>query len=161
MHKTLIIIKLHKPTHFSNITHFYIGCMTCLQSTHPLAVHIVFWFDKIRNKGQLHQILCDAKYCDCVQLISCVPLCAVFKLCVYTILYVCLCFIPAPPQVVTPSWDRWLSVLSWAAGGSLPSLCVHPTQQTLLPILLCHVWTMLSGKAKHLNLKFLNCHTLN
>lgn len=55
---------------------------------------------------------------------------------------------PSLLQAVTPSWDQWLYVSSWAAGGSSPSLFVHPTQPTWLPTLLCHVWTMLSGKAK-------------
>ena len=63
-------------------------------------------------------------------------------------------FLPARPQAATPSWDQWLCVSSWAAGGSSPSLCVRPTRLTWPPTSPCHAWTMLSGKAQYLHLSF-------
>lgn len=54
-------------------------------------------------------------------------------------------------QAATPSWDQWLCVSSWAAGGSSPSLCVRPTRLTWPPTSPCHAWTMLSGKAQYLH----------
>lgn len=63
----------------------------------------------------------------------------------------CACVYTCTPQVATPFWDPWLCVSSWAAGGSSPSLSVHPTQQTWLPTSPCHAWTMLSGKEQYLH----------
>lgn len=58
-----------------------------------------------------------------------------------------------PQQEVTPSWDQWLSVSSWAAGGFSPLSCVRPTQQTWQPTSLFHEWTTQFGKKINLKKK--------
>lgn len=100
---------------------------------------VLFFQQQPQNKSQFYQILYSDNIVKKVKII----VCAVF----YSYI-----FIPAPPQVATLSWDRWLCVLSWAAGGSSPSLCVRPTQQTWLPTSPCRAWTMLSGKTQHLQI---------